>query len=1156
MGMRLKVLILLIFFLFFLSEIVYSVEEKRVEQEIIPVSQPKVYETKLATYLREAGIEFNKQDLIDYENASEIPLLLEYEKPIYSGIMKIPEIITDYTGVRIVPTEKTVVSDIKSAISSVAGKFKAQYKTVPYIAVDPPLARLKDFVSKLPSQVKKIYVDSKVKIMLNESVPIIKDPSKEPEVRAKYGVLDGSGVKIAIIDTGIDKTHPDLDDLDDNPTTNDPKIIAEKCFCSPGGWRLPCCPNGDDIDDNARDGNGHGTHVASIAAGTGQASTYKFVGVAPKAKLLGVKVLDDYGDGLVSDIISGIEWAVANGANIISMSLGCGPNCRNKPLEDAVKQAVSQGVVVVVAAGNSGPGWSSIATPGVVKEAITVGATYKRDYLGKLWCDENPTKDQVACFGSRGPTDDGLVKPDIVAPGVKICAARVINGTIDKEIQNSGRQSEFYICDNDNYYALSGTSMATPHVSGAVALILQAHPNWTPEEIKYALRNTAKDLNSGINTQGFGRIDALSAINLTVAPPIAKLKTSGYIVRNGTINIIGTATSANFKSYKVEYGKGEDPTSWVLLTESTSPVNDGTLAFNWDTDLVKSDVYSLKLTVADTLGYKSEDRTILFIDHELKEGWPVSLGDVWGSYIPTIADIDNDGYSEIIIKNNGAFSVNASVNVYDYRGNIKNGWPQKIGGGVWSNDVLPGVSVGDIDNDGKMEIVAGWIDYPSFNVTCANAWHYNGTKVNGWPIQCYNGSFTWGFTFSSMVLADLDKNGDLEIIGSAVDLHKVFILHHDGTPYPNWPQKISGERPNIEYLQQSPAVGDIDNDGTLEIIASVVRTVPIPGREDEYRGDGYIYAWYPNGSLVNGFPWVVYGCCADIKSPVLVDLDKDGDLEIGVGGSGLIFFYYYNGTLLKGWPFNVDGRQAQVNGYIALGDVDQDEDVEIVFGDVHGWYGDSHVYVLEKDGTVKNGWPQVVHGSVWTQPVIGDIDGDGRPDILTTTFNKLLYAWDADGNLLEGFPKILSAESQSGPAIGDIDNDGKVEVVAVAEDGKIFVWDLNGNYDKSKMEWPMFRNDEKHKGLYVKPTISPPRLTLTCKTTESTNCLVNSTCQCSVSNCNSGWIRARLPDNSEFAKYFTSTGFLIDSGSKSGTANGYISCNDDGKEYSTPIQIV
>jgi len=308
------------------------------------------------------------------------------------------------------------------------------------------------------STVPRIWLDGRVHAVLDRSTAQIGAPTVW-QTGAR-----GEGVKVAILDTGVDQTHPDLAgrvtetaNFSDSTSTNDPY--------------------------------GHGTHVASIVGGSGAASDGRRKGVAPKADLLVGKVLGDDGSGSESQIIDGMEWAVAQGARVVSMSLGS-----DQPSDgsDAMSQAVDElsrttPALFVVAAGNSGrDGASTIGSPGAAASALTVGAVDRDDSL--------------ADFSSRGPrAGDGSVKPDVTAPGVGIVAARAA-GTTGGDVV-------------DQYYvAYSGTSMATPHVAGAAALVAQRHPNWTGRQLKDALVSTAHTgTGQKVTEQGAGRVDVPAA---------------------------------------------------------------------------------------------------------------------------------------------------------------------------------------------------------------------------------------------------------------------------------------------------------------------------------------------------------------------------------------------------------------------------------------------------------------------------------------------------------------------------------------------------------------------------------------------------------------------------------------------------------------------
>ncbi|HHI04353.1 MAG TPA: hypothetical protein ENL45_02295, partial [Candidatus Woesearchaeota archaeon] len=332
--------------------------------------------------------------------------------------------------------EKPRPADI-SIIKSDGASIKYQYTIIDAVAAQVP-AQVADKIAKR-AFVKLVEPDYKVKLVLDRSIPQIQAD------KVWEAGITGKDVDVAVLDTGIHDEHPSL------------TIEKEVDYTGEGT---------DDLQ-------GHGTHVAGIIASTD--STYR--GVAYDADLFNVKVLNKDGSGYGSDVIKGIEWSVDNGAEIISMSLGAeiDPCDGTDAISQAVDKAVNKGVVVVVAAGNSGPDSGTITSPGCSKKGITVGAV-----------DDN---DNVPSWSSRGPTDDGRVKPDLVAPGVGITST----------------------WKDNSFKSLSGTSMSTPHVSGVAALLLEADPSLKPDEVKEALKTTALDLGLDENTQGAGRVDAYEA---------------------------------------------------------------------------------------------------------------------------------------------------------------------------------------------------------------------------------------------------------------------------------------------------------------------------------------------------------------------------------------------------------------------------------------------------------------------------------------------------------------------------------------------------------------------------------------------------------------------------------------------------------------------
>nr|WP_042187373.1 S8 family serine peptidase [Kibdelosporangium sp. MJ126-NF4]CEL18031.1 Probable secreted peptidase [Kibdelosporangium sp. MJ126-NF4]CTQ90741.1 Probable secreted peptidase [Kibdelosporangium sp. MJ126-NF4] len=306
---------------------------------------------------------------------------------------------------------------------------------------------------------QRLLLDRRYSVDLAESVAQIKAPA------AWAAGFDGTGVRVGVLDTGVDATHPDLVG----------KIAESASFVG--------------SEPDAIDRHGHGTHVASTIAGSGAAAGGVEKGAAPGTQLVVGKVLSGSGVGYESEIIAGMEWA-AGRSKIVSMSLGGPAPSGADPMSDAVTNlTASTGALFVIAAGNSGPAVGTIGSPGTSPSALTVGAVDKQE--------------QVASFSSRGPVADGSVKPEIVAPGVSIVAARAVGTTMGAPV-------------NDKYTAASGTSMATPHVAGAAAVLAQRHPDWTANRLKAALIASTKDLGRPVNDQGAGQVDVKAAIDETV----------------------------------------------------------------------------------------------------------------------------------------------------------------------------------------------------------------------------------------------------------------------------------------------------------------------------------------------------------------------------------------------------------------------------------------------------------------------------------------------------------------------------------------------------------------------------------------------------------------------------------------------------------------
>jgi len=315
-------------------------------------------------------------------------------------------------------------------------------------------------------------------LALNESVSMMKGPYE-----TFFGYpLTGDNVIIGIVDSGIDCAQGDFG-LNCNKVLDWCDATLGSCVSRSG---------------NLNDYSDHGTHMASLAAGTGESSNGKYTGVAPNAKLLITKAFRP------QEYANGVRWLTQHSPkpNVISLSVGweaTNERCNGttnegiyKALYDAIQEAIANNIPVVVAAGENGI-TGTIDFPGCVEAVITVGASDRND---KVWDSS-----------SRGPPlgmPQGflVIKPDVIAPGVDVCAAR-----------SGGLEPELATCDNDKYVRLYGTSLSTAHVAGVIALIKEMYPGATPSDIKYAIKN-ADFLNGfGPYDQGSGRVNIIKAVN-------------------------------------------------------------------------------------------------------------------------------------------------------------------------------------------------------------------------------------------------------------------------------------------------------------------------------------------------------------------------------------------------------------------------------------------------------------------------------------------------------------------------------------------------------------------------------------------------------------------------------------------------------------------
>ncbi|MDL1988603.1 MAG: S8 family serine peptidase [Deltaproteobacteria bacterium] len=816
-------------------------------------------------------------------------------------------------------------------------------------------------------------------------------------------------VVVAIIDTGVFLEHSDLGEniwqntgeTPGNGTDDDNNGFVDDV----NGWDFY------NDDNNPVDDNEHGTHVAGISSAVTDNGT-GIAGVSWNSKIMAVKVLGSGGSGPYSGVANGIVYAADNGADVINLSLGGAfSSCT---LREAIDYAYAHNCVIVASSGNTGD--STINYPAGDDKVIAVAAT---DY-----------DDVRANFSTYGQVID------VAAPGVSIYSTVLNNG----------------------YNTFDGTSMAAPHVSGIVALILSNNPQVTNTYIRKLLYICAEDIGSEgwDKYTGFGRVNAFRALTSDsvdyLLARIRRPKEGNIFSKN--ITITGTAAGNSFDRYEVFVGRGENPTIWETtgLTLAGGQVVDGVLA-TWDCSSYENDTWTIKLISHDLCGITTETTSYVIIDNSLQQGWPQETMYGGASYNASIVtgDVDNDGVLEVVT---GSYEGN--IYIWRYDGTPLEGWPVYIGG----QSLTPALA--DLDGDGDLEIAIG--TNSSYQNEKLFVLHHNGDPFEGnWPKG-------WGSEYGSEInyisdaptIADIDGDGDLEIL-VANELREICAWHHDGTIVSGWPADLFKSQNGTGV-----SIGDIDGDGDMEILAaeSSVSGVEVYGN---------VYAWHHDGSTVAGWPIDVDGT---LYQPVLGDVNGDGKSEVIVGSRAGLFVFNAEGALVFVKYIGINECKLP-----CLGDLDNDGIPEIIL-----LGGNNTIYAWHGDGSYVSGWPRTFgfyNDALVSGAVVGDVDDDGEKEIVAAVYDSYygrsyLYAFNPDGTFVNGYPKETDIDYCSIPVLTDLDKDGDVEIVAHGRyTGKlgvrVYAWDLPGLYDEDRMDWPMIGRNARHTASYL---VAPPSVSI------------------------------------------------------------------------------
>lgn len=410
---------------------------------------------------------------------------------------------------------------------------------------------------------------------------------------------------------------------------------------------------------------------------------------------------------------------------------------------------------------------------------------------------------------------------------------------------------------------------------------------------------------------------------------------------------------------------------------------------------------------------------------------------------PASGDINGDGFEEIVIGSDDGF-----IYAFDPQGNSLPGWPKDLGTNQYGSRIVvenSSPALADLDGDGRLDIVMGngpW--YGGSGDWQVHAWRYDGTEVSGWPQSVY------GDAFAPTAVCDLDGDSLPEVV-AVTNLGKVYVWNRQGGLLPGWPLTVGTK------IWAGPAVGDLDGDGVKEIVVAANNS-----------GWLRISVLKKDGSYLAGWPQDLQtGALHVLSSPALADMDGDGSLEIILASeknsSGISYVYCLksDGSHLEGWPLALSFSSNYSSP--AIGDLNNDGRPEIAL-----LSGDGLLYsISHNNGPVIN-WSREAPPNGRGSPVIADLNGDRMLDVAVATEDGYLRAMSgADGSDIPGFPLWMES-SWSAPTVADMDGDGRLNLIAFGWGGhRLFVWDLPSPKSGQAVSWSCLGGNKGRTGCYT-----------------------------------------------------------------------------------------
>ncbi|HJV49789.1 MAG TPA: S8 family serine peptidase, partial [Geothrix sp.] len=855
-----------------------------------------------------------------------------------------------------------------------------------------------------------------------------------------WDTAKGDGIVVAVIDTGVDYNHPDIaaniwcntKEIAGNGLDDDGNGYIDDIR----GWDFV----GDDVlhpspSNDPVDHHGHGTHVAGTIAAVGN-NNLGIIGVAYNAKIMPLRGLDRSGSGSDTTLAPAIIYAAKNGADVINASWG--GEGTSQTIEEAIQFAYSAGVVFVAAAGNSGEdAWGFY--PANSPEAITVSAA----------------PPPASGIGFPGWTNYGT-KVDVAAPGLDILSLRAAGSTLGPVVA-------------DAYMRLDGTSMAAPHVSGLVALLLSQLPGFPIEDLRQTLRASAYDSWVGgyAEAKGAGLVDARAALAFTGALQAHFTAPAGLTRITGPVTLSGIAQGAGFDHYVLEYGAGATPGIWNSLGTGAVATAGGVLGV-FDPSLLPDGYYTIRLTVFDALGRVFMDRLGLEVAYlsisspsrpavpvtasvfkpgaqvpiqgtatgpsfrayrlewargiDANSGWSqVGVNLVAGGATPvpsgplgtwdTSGIMQADYYTIRLTVDNGSFESSATTLVYLEPDLLSQNWPQALNqGSSMFRGLVPMV---EANGDTLLGLVAPTtLSFPTSQLL---AFTPDGVLKNRLE-------FIGGGSYNNACAGDVTGTGTQDLVLTASN----DALTRFKPDFSSLALPVKPTDQTLDYWTATPTLARLEGpEAPLDIVALGC---------DRSSGLAALYAWRGDGSM----PFLhLPSAIPDQHTAIRYGQDGTPRVLVGdVNGDGFMEFVVVEGlspTTYTLGLFALDGAPVPWSipvftgepTALALADLDHNGKLETIL--IDSW---SAVHIFQPDGSERAGWPQPLPTDFRESGLaIGDLAHNGSEQIIVATPRKL-FVFNADGTAYPGaWPMTLVDQCSPYVTLADTDGDGAQEIL-------------------------------------------------------------------------------------------------------------------------------